>query len=161
MPTDSQTRLLELFERLPPELGPLALETLERLAERDGHAGPFGWLLGYHYVEAGPGHARCVLDVAEPHLNPSGVAHGGILCTLADAAMGAAVYWMLEPDQRCVTAELKVNYLKPVPPGLITAGATVVQKGNRLAVVTAEIHDAAGDMVGVALGTFAIIRRDA
>ncbi len=156
---DTQSRLLELFDQIPPELHSMALDTLERLQTPDPHAGPFGWLLGYRYIETSPGHARCTLDVAEPHLNPGGVAHGGVLCTLADAAMGAAVHWMLEPDQRCVTAELKVNCLKPILPGRVTASATVLHKGGRLVVVSGEIHNEAGELVGVALGTFAIVRR--
>jgi len=157
--SDTQNRLLELFDQIPTELQPMALATLERLQSPDQHAGPFGWLLGYRYLETGPGHARCTLDVAQPHLNPSGVAHGGVLCTLADAAMGAAIHWMLDPNQRCVTAELKVNCLKPILPGRVTANATVLHKGGRLVVVSGEIHNAAGELVGVALGTFAIVRR--
>lgn len=156
---DTQSRLLSLFDQIPTELQSMALATLERLQKPDPHSGPFGWLLGYRYVEAGPGQARCTLDVGEPHLNPGGVAHGGVLCTLADAAMGAAVHWMLDPDQRCVTAELKVNCLKPILPGRIIASATVIHKGGRLVVVSSEIHSEAGDLVGVALGTFAIVRR--
>jgi uncharacterized protein (TIGR00369 family) len=157
---DRQARLLELFDRLPPEVQGQAIEAIDHLTDRDAHAGAFGWLLGYHYVDAELGHARCILDVTDIHLNSSGVAHGGVLCTLADAAMGAAAYNSLEPDQRCVTAELKVNFLKPIVPGRVTAGATIVQKGTRLIVVTAEMHDEAGDLVGIALGTFAIIARD-
>jgi acyl-coenzyme A thioesterase PaaI-like protein len=90
--SEKQARLLELFDRLPAEAQAEALDALDRLADRDPHAGPFGWLLGYHYVASGPGHARCTLEITGIHLNPSGVAHGGVLCTLADAAMGAAAY---------------------------------------------------------------------
>ncbi|HZG65639.1 MAG TPA: PaaI family thioesterase [Herpetosiphonaceae bacterium] len=158
--SDDQARLLELFERLPADLQEQAIEVLGRLNDRDTHAGPFGWLLGYHYVEAGPGHARCTLEIADIHLNPSGVAHGGVLCTLADAALGAAAHHTVEAGQRCVTAELKVNFLKAIRPGRVTATATVVHKGSRLVVVTGEVHDDAGALVGVALGTFAVIARE-
>jgi uncharacterized protein (TIGR00369 family) len=157
--TETHSRLLSLFEQLPEELQPMVLDTLERLGDRDERAGPFGWLLGYHYTGAEGGEATCVLDVSEQHLNPSGVAHGGILCTVADAAMGGAVHRRLPAEQRCVTAELKVNYLKPIFPGEVTAQATVVHIGRRLAVATAEIYDQTGQTVGVALGTFAIISR--
>ena len=157
--TPEQARVLQLYNALPGTLRRVAIEILERLSHRDARTGPFGWLMGYHYVEAGPGRVQCTMEVTTAHTNPSKVAHGGVLCTLADAAMGGAVHVALEPGQRVVTAELKVNYLKPVPTGRITAEATVVQRGKRLAVVTAEIRDAAGQLVGVALGTFAIIPR--
>jgi len=52
-----------------------------------------------------------------------------------------------------------VNCLKPILPGRVTANATVLHKGGRLVVVSGEIHNEAGDLVGVALGTFVIIRR--
>jgi uncharacterized protein (TIGR00369 family) len=158
-PGDKHALLQELFEQLPAHVQAQALAAVERLTDRDPHAGPFGWLLGYHYPETDAGHARCIMDVTDIHLNPSGVAHGGVLCTLADAAMGAAAQDALEPDQRCVTAELKVNFLKAIPPGRIIADATVVHSGSRLVVATAEIHNADGDLVGVALGTFAVIAR--
>ena len=110
--TDDQARLLELFERLPADLQGQAIEVLDHLNDRDTHAGPFGWLLGYHYVEAGPGQARCTLEIADVHLNSSGVAHGGVLCTLADAALGAAAHHSQELGLRFVTDELKVNFYK-------------------------------------------------
>lgn len=157
--TDTQARLLELFRQLPAEVQAQALEAVEHLTRRDAHAGPFGWLLGYHYPEAGGDHARCVMDITDIHLNPSGVAHGGVLCTLVDAAMGAAAYDALGPELRCVTAEIKVNFLKAIPPGRITASATVLHKGSRLVVASAEVHNTAGDLVGIALGTFAVIAR--
>jgi uncharacterized protein (TIGR00369 family) len=56
-----------------------------------------------------------------------------------------------------VTAELKLNYLAPVISGVVTATASVVNIGRRLAVVTCEVHDATGKLVGLAQGTFAII----
>jgi uncharacterized protein (TIGR00369 family) len=130
-PSDQQTRLLELFEGLPPALQSTALQAVEHLAGREPHTGPFGWLMGYRCIETGAGRARYILDVDAMHLNSSGVAHGGVLCTLADAVMGSAAYSTLEPEQRCVTAELKVNFLKPIPPGRITADARVMHKGSR------------------------------
>lgn len=145
---------------LPADVRGLALQALEHWAERDPYTGPFGWGLGLHYIERAPGRTSCQIDVDRTHYNPGGIAHGGVIFTLADSAMGAAVFTMLEPGQRCVTAELKLNYLAPVISGVVTATATVINMGRKLAVVTAEVRNAEGKLVGLAQGTFAIIVRD-
>lgn len=150
-----------LLDMLPEQVRAQALATLQRYADRDPYTGPFGWQLGLHYTERLPGRTSCMIDVDESFYNPGGVAHGGLVFTLADSAMGTAVHTLLEPGQRCTTAELKLNYLAPVMKGKTTATATVISKRRRLAVVTAEVHDERGELVGLAQGTFAIIRADA
>lgn len=150
-----------LLDELPERVRAQALATLQRYVDRDPYTGPFGWQLGLHYTERAPGRTSCMIDVNESFYNPGGVAHGGVVFTLADSAMGAAVHTLLEPGQRCTTAELKLNYLAPVRHGKTTATATVISKRRRLAVVTAEVHDEQGELVALAQGTFAIIQVDA
>ena len=154
-------RIQALLDALPAPVRAQALATLERYADRDAHTGPFGWQLGLHYTTRAPGRTSCMIDVNESFYNPGGVTHGGVIFTLADSAMGAAVHTLLEPGQRCTTAELKLNYLAPVRRGKTTATATVISKRRRLAVVTAEVHDERGELVALAQGTFAIIQVDA
>ena len=154
---DDQIRLLTLFDALPPDVQPVALDALQHLEQRDRIAGPFGWLMGYQYTRREPGACECELEISPSHLNPGKIAHGGVVYTLADAAMGAAVMAMLDGGQRCVTAELKVNYLRAVAAGKLTARAKVVRKGRRLATVTADVVDKSGEAIAIALGTFAIV----
>jgi acyl-CoA thioesterase len=154
-------RVLDLLAALPPAARALALANIARWAERDPHTGPFGWQIGLRYIERAPGRVTAMIDVDPAHHNPGGVAHGGVMFTLADSAMGAATFTLLEPGQRCTTAELKLNYIAPIIKGKVTATATVVSKRRRLAVVTAEVRDENGELVGLAQGTFAIIRGEA
>jgi len=146
-----------LIEQLPDDIRPLALRTLECYSRRDPHTGPFGWRLGLHYLERKSGQVACAIDIDRSLYNPGNIAHGGVVFTLADSAMGAAVFMMLGPGQRSVTAELKLNYLAPVTSGTVTATANVVKKGKRLAVVTAEVRDDRDRLIGLAQGTFAIV----
>ncbi len=155
--TPEQQEIIALYESLPEPIRRSARRVLQRLADRDPTTGPFGWQLGLHYTERGQGRARCEIEVDDSYFNPGRVAHGGVIFILADSAMGAAVHTLLEPGQRTVTAEIKINYIAPVTHGRVTASATVINKRKRLAVVTAEVHDEQGELVGVALGTFAII----
>src|SRR3989442_11814651 len=48
------------------------------------------------------------------HFNPMGTLHGGILCDIADAAMGIAFASTLGPGESFTTVELKINFLHPV-----------------------------------------------
>lgn len=48
------------------------------------------------------------------HANPMGTLHGGVLCDIADAAMGMAYASTLEEGETFGTLELKINFLKPV-----------------------------------------------
>jgi acyl-CoA thioesterase len=153
----NEEAIIQIIHDLPPDVRTVALQALEAWAERDPHTGPLGWLLGLHYVERAPGRTRCYIDVGVQHHNPGHIAHGGIAFTLADSAMGAAVYTLLEPGQRTATIELKINYLAPVVEGRTTATATVVTKRRHTAVVTAEVHDQHGELIAIAQGTFAII----
>lgn len=157
MNTPTDESILQLLHDLPPDARDVALQALAAWADRDPHTGPLGWLLGLHYVERRPGSTRCYIDVGPQHHNPGHIAHGGIAFTLADSAMGAAVYTMLEAGQRCATIELKINYLAPVVEGRTTATATVITKRRHTAVVTAEVHDQHDELVALAQGTFAIM----
>jgi len=43
-----------------------------------------------------------------------GTLHVGILCGIADAAMGMAFASTLGPDESFTTVELKINFLRPI-----------------------------------------------
>jgi acyl-CoA thioesterase len=114
--------------------------------------------VGMRIDDAGPGHSRCTLDVQPFHLNGTGVVHGGVLFTLADTAMGAALYSSLDEGEICATIEIKIGYFKPVFEGAVVCTATIVNKGKSVASLEASIHQ--GDvLVSKASGTFSIFRR--
>src|SRR6266478_9104130 len=71
--------------------------------------------LRFRLIEVGPGTATMELMAdTEIHANPMGTIHGGILCYIADAAMGIAFSSTLEPGEPFTTVELKINFLRPV-----------------------------------------------
>src|SRR5438876_2797723 len=86
--------------------------------------------VGVHVDEAVPGRSRCSLEIKDIHRNGTGVAHGGALFTLADTAMGAALYSSLEQGEICATIEVKIGYFKPVFEGTLVCEATVLNKGK-------------------------------
>lgn len=114
--------------------------------------------VGLQIAEHRPGHSRCALKLEPHHLNSVGLVHGGVLFTLADTGMGAALYAALQPDQWCATVEIKINYFRPVRQGEIECVSTVVHQGRTMANTEAELF-AGGELVGKANGTFAILER--
>jgi uncharacterized protein (TIGR00369 family) len=72
-------------------------------------------------IEVEPGRAVMALEAGERHANPMGTLHGGVLCDLADAAMGMAYAATLDEGETFTTLELKINFLKPVRTGRLTA----------------------------------------
>ena len=84
-----------------------------------------------------------------------GFAHGGIIATLLDEAMGKVCRFRAV---RAVTAELSVEYLKPVSvqDEIVVEGWETDQKGRNLFHV-GEIRNAAGDVLARGKGRFVII----
>ena len=62
-----------------------------------------------------------------------GTLHGGILCDVADAAMGMAFASTLAPEESFTTVELKINFFRPVWQAPLRAEGTVVQRGHERA----------------------------
>ena len=77
---------------------------------------PFAELVGFtlRAGQRGSGTSAAAVDVRPGLLNPNGVVHGGVLFTLADTAMGAALYTTLAPGENCATIEIKIHFLQPV-----------------------------------------------
>jgi uncharacterized protein (TIGR00369 family) len=96
---------------------------------------------------------RFVLD--ERYQGGAGFAHGGIIATLLDEAMGKVCRFR---DVRAVTAELTVEYLKPVSVGkeIIVEGRETEQKGRNL-FMTGEIRNGAGEVLARGKGRFVVI----
>src|SRR5207245_2477746 len=91
---------------------PRVPESFEELQERL-RGTPFYGLLGIELVSAGEGRAEVRLKLGDELLNVQGIAHGGVLATLADSACGLAVRTALEPGRRHVTIQLSIQYLLP------------------------------------------------
>ncbi len=126
--------------------------------ERPAPGGALGTFLGMVIDRPEPGRATGTVTIGPDHHNPHGVAHGGVIYTVVDTAMGGAVMGRLEGQERwCATIELSIRYLRPVIEGTVTAEATVRHLGKRVAHVAADVHDEQGRLVALATGSFALL----
>lgn len=120
-------------------------------------SGGFGALINLDMVEFDRTGARsvCRLEVGPKHLNPHGVLHGGVMYSMADQGMGAAVYTVLGEGESCATIEVKIVYLSPVRDGIVTCDSRVINRGKRVIALESEIRTT-DRLVAKALGTFAV-----
>jgi uncharacterized protein (TIGR00369 family) len=122
---------------------------------------PVAELLGIDLVEAGGGRCTMRLEAEERHSNPMGTIHGGILCDLADAAMGMSFYSTLEEGETFTTLELKINYLRPFWTGMLHAHGSVISRGKTVGLTDCRIVDDEGRVVAHATSTCMALRGDA
>ncbi len=122
---------------------------------------PIAGLIGFSVASVEPGHAVVELEAGERHANPMGTLHGGILCDIADAAMGMAYAASLEEGETFTTLELKINFLRPVWRGRLTANARLVQGGRTVGLLECDVTDDRDRLIARAASTCMTLRGQA
>src|SRR5271156_3214156 len=119
---------------------------------------PIARLIGFEAKDIADGRATVVLAAGPQHTNPMGTLHGGILCDIADAAMGIAFASTLAPEESFTTIELKINFFRPVWEARLQAEGKVVRRGNTVGYIECEITDELGRLVAKASSTCLVLR---
>jgi uncharacterized protein (TIGR00369 family) len=127
--------------------------------EREGP--PVAKLIGMRMVAVEEGRVTFELDAGPQHTSPLGTLHGGIVCDLADAAMGCAHASLLADGETFTTLELKINFVKPVWQGLLTAVGSVLKSGRTIGLSECRVTDESGSLVAYATSTCMTLRGDA
>lgn len=117
-------------------------------------------LIGFRLASVQPGQALIEFEATERHANPMGTLHGGVLCDIADAAMGTAYASTLEEGETYTTLELKINFLKPVWSARLQALGRVVKRGRTIGLVECDVTDEKGHLVARATSTCMTLRGD-
>ena len=119
---------------------------------------PIARLIGFEAKDIADGRATVLLVAGPQHANPMGTLHGGILCDIADAAMGMAFASTLTPEESFTTVELKINFFRPVWQAELKAEGTVVQRGHTIGYVECNITDEENRLVARAASTCMVLR---
>lgn len=119
---------------------------------------PVARLIGFEAKEIADGRAVVTLAVGPQHANPMGTLHGGILCDIADAAMGMAFASTLAPQESFTTVELKINFFRPVWKASLKAEGKVVRRGRTMGYLECEISDERGQLIAKAASTCLVLR---
>jgi uncharacterized protein (TIGR00369 family) len=147
--SDSETQRVHTVTWEDPQAGrrdAAAISGLDYLlALKEGRVPlpPAAKLVGYRIREIERGRAVFELQPAEYHYNPFATVHGGIVTTVLDSAMTAAVLSTLQVGFACSTIELKVNFIRPVTgkAGVLRAEAGVIHQGSSIATAEGRLLD--------------------
>jgi len=121
---------------------------------------PIARLIGFEADEIADGRAVVTLAAGKQHANPMGTLHGGVLCDIADAAMGMAFASTLASGESFTTIELKINFFRPVWETRLRAEGKVVRRGSTVGYIECEISDEGGRLVAKASSTCMVLRGD-
>ena len=155
---DARRRTVIWDDQAPSQAAAGRLAGLSFLeAIRDGRlpAAPVSQLMGFALTEVDAGRAVFECEPSEAQYNPIGSVHGGVISTLLDSALSCAVHSTLPAGTGYTTAELKVNFVRPIvtATGRLRAEGRVIHAGSRLATAEARLTDAAGKLYAHAVGT--------
>lgn len=115
---------------------------------------PFYVALGVQTRYLGPGVAKMGVLTQKMHANPLGIIHGGLVSTLADAAMGNAIR---ASGRMGVTADYNVSFLAAAPIGEdLEAEGEVVKQGKNLIFVKAVVRSGE-KLIATSQGTFFVL----
>jgi len=137
---------------------PKALDMLRKVQRGELPPPPVATLIGFTIGSIEPGRVVMEMEAGPQHSSPLWTVHGGILCDLADAAMGMAYAASLDEDETFTTLELKINFLKPVWSGRLTATGYVVKSGRTVGLVDCDVHDEKKSLVARASSTCMTLR---
>jgi uncharacterized protein (TIGR00369 family) len=119
---------------------------------------PVAELLGIRLVSVDDGECVFEMEALPEHANPMGTVQGGVICALADAAMGLAYASLLGEGESFTTLELKTNYLRAVTGGTLVATGRVVHAGRTIGLTTCDVVDGEGRKIAHATSTCMTLR---
>jgi uncharacterized protein (TIGR00369 family) len=129
------------------------LERVRGMIRGDVAPPPVAGLVGFRVVEVDPGRAVFEMEAGPQHANPMGTLHGGILCDIADAALGIAYASTLDEGESFTTLEMKINFFKPIWNAKLRAEGRVVKKGRTVGMTECDVFDEKGSLVARASST--------
>ncbi len=135
-------------------------EQMEKMIRGEIPPPGVGRLVGFRLKEVGDGVAVFEMEAGEQHWNPMGTMHGGVLCDIADGALGVAYASRLAEGESFTTLELRINFLRPFWKGRLTATGRVVQAGHTVGMTECDIVDNQGQLIARASSTCMTLRGD-
>jgi len=123
------------------------------------NSSPFYKLLGMEILDIKENYSKLRIPWKKDLLQLQGVAHGGVVASIADAAVAIALFSLVDLNDIISTIELKINYLAPIKSGEIIAEGRIIHKGARIALGEVDVKNE-GRLVGKALSTYIIIKNE-
>lgn len=107
-------------------------------------------------IVSNDGFGEVEIQIFPDLLQRRGHVHGGVIATLIDASIGAAVRSTLRENEYSATVELKTNYIRPAISGKLIGKAQVAQRGKSIAVGETKVFDDQERLIALGTATFII-----
>lgn len=114
------------------------MNDLQAFARQVFASQPFSQFLGAQLIASSDDSAELRLEIEHHHKQQHGFVHGGVVSYLADNAMTFAGGLALGGN--ALTAEFKINYVRPAVGTSLIARAQARNAGKRLAICQCEIY---------------------
>lgn len=150
-----------------PEISQIRLTGCKKITmnsdeiKRVFYSAPFITQLGLHLESVIDGECRTSLALTKQHLQQDGYVHAGVQASVADHTAGVAGATLVADGQSVLSAEFKINLLRPAKGDVLRCVAKVLKAGNTLTVVESEVFCGCSEsmkLVAKATVTLAIIR---
>lgn len=121
--------------------GKNGLQTMQAMLAGELPFAAIAQTLDFCLVEVSEGKAVFQGAPGPQHFNPMGTVHGGWFATLLDSALGCAVHTLMPEGRGYTTAELSVNIVRALLPGVqrVRAEGKVLHCGRQLATAEARL----------------------
>lgn len=89
--------------------------------------------LGLTYLDLGPDGGRAQLTITDKLLQPYGIVHGGVYCSIVEslASVSAAVWLADHGGGNVVGVNNNTDFLRAISSGTVTAVSTPIHRGRR------------------------------
>ncbi|HEV2963958.1 MAG TPA: PaaI family thioesterase [Candidatus Angelobacter sp.] len=115
--------------------------------------------IGFELIEIGQASATLKMQTDPAiHGNPMGTVHGGVLCDIADAAIGTAHGTTLQENESFTSIDLRINFFRPLWKDEIRATARAVQIGKTVSFYNCDITRSDGKLVAVVTSSVMTLR---
>ena len=129
------------------------MTSTEKPTEYFGLKIPFLAHLGVVPEYAENGKSRISLEIKPEYENSFGIAHGGVIMTLLDFAMGAAARSTTDVPLGAMTIDMTVSFLRPSF-GKIAVEGIILKQGKTINYCEAIVLNEAGEITAKSSGTF-------
>ena len=136
------------------KVNPSYVEALKRVVKKSPYPSHMAMVLDHIELDR----ADIVLELADYHLQPFGIIHGGVVATLIDTATFWAAFLRLPEDAGLVNVDLKLNYLQPVIEGRLTAKGTCIRPGNIISYSEAKVFDETNRLIAHGTSTLMVLK---
>jgi uncharacterized protein (TIGR00369 family) len=119
--------------------------------------GAFSDLVGLNITRGEYGYCECTVEISEKLLNPVMVVHGGVISTMVDFGMAAALFTTFDEGELPATVEIKVSYLASATSGVLICESRLIHRAGRIAFAESEIKND-GRLVAKGTGTYRVYR---